>query len=129
MKSAPEDRVIDDKKKGTVARGVTMPNVILVKFNMDNPEAAARDWPNISKLVVRSLRQGDNALVHCMAGVHRAGLAGPMFRAYLHGETLDEAIATIKKVRHVEPEKCLVSHPRCRELVRRARAWGGRAGR
>ena len=115
MKSAPEDRVIDDKKKGTFTRGVTMPNVILVKLNMDNPDAAARDWPSVSKLVVKSLRQGDNAFVHCMAGVHRAGLAGSMLRAHLHDETLDKAIATIKKVRHVEPEKCLVNHPRCRD--------------
>ena len=124
MKSAPEDRVIDDKKKGTFTRGVTMPNVILVKLNMDNPDAAARGWPSVSKLVVKSLRQGDNAFVHCMAGVHRAGLAGSMLRAHLHDETLDKAIATIKKVRHVEPEKCLVNQPRCRDMVAKGTSAG-----
>ena len=117
MASAPEDRTIDDKKKGTRTRRVTMPRVIVVNLNMDNPEVAAKNWPGVSKLVVRSMRQGDNAFVHCMAGVHRAALAGCMFRALLHDETLDEAIATVKQVRRVEPEKCLINHPRCRGLI------------
>ena len=92
-----------------------MPHVIVVNLNMDNPGAAARN--GVSELIVRSLRQGDNAFVHCMAGIHRAALAGCMLRALLHDETLDEAISTVKQVRHVEPQKCLINHPRCRGLI------------
>ena len=42
MPSAPEDRVINYKKKGTSTRGATMPHVILVTFNMNDLKAAAR---------------------------------------------------------------------------------------
>ena len=124
MDAAPEDRVIADKKKNTRTRGVTMPNVILIMLNMDNAKAAAKEWPSVSKLVVKSLRQGDNAYVHCMAGVHRAGAAGAMLRAHLQDETLDEALAAVKRLRCVEPERCLVKHPRCRDMVAKATGAG-----
>ena len=47
-----------------------------------------------------------------------------MLRAHLHGETLNKALATVKKVRFVEPEKCLVNHPRCREMIAKGTGAG-----
>ena len=55
------------------------------------------------RLVVTSLFQGDNAYIHCMAGVHRAGFAGVMMRAVLHDETFKQALSQVGAVRQIRP--------------------------
>jgi hypothetical protein len=72
---------------------------------MDEPAQAQEEWPDVMKTVYNSLYQGDNAYMHCMAGVHRAGLGGVMSRAVLHGEAFSQAREKVRAVRQIQPER------------------------
>ena len=74
---------------------------------MDKPKQAQEEWPDVIRTVHNSLHQRDNAYVRCVAGVHRAGCAGTMMRAVLHGETFDQAFKEVGSVRQIRPESVI----------------------
>lgn len=50
----------------------------------------------------RALANGENVLVHCLAGAHRAGTTGVILLMRYSGvNDVDRAIATAKKCRHI----------------------------
>ena len=107
FKGGPEDRVITDDRRQTTVRGKEIPGALVLQLNMDKPRQAQEEWPDVAKVTYSSLHQGDNAYLHCMAGVHRAGLGGPLMRAVLHDESFDKALNTVKAVRQVRPESVI----------------------
>ena len=104
----PTSRTIKDNRRGTrEVRGKQIPGALVLQLNMDKPKEAEKEWPDVIRTVYSSLHQGDNAYVHCMAGVHRAGLTGPMMRSSVHGETFDEALKQVGSVRQIRPESVI----------------------
>ena len=55
--------------------------------------------------------------VHCVAGVHRAASLSAVFRAALHQESIDEAIAAITRLRAVEIPKAIKQYDKAGWLV------------
>ena len=106
MAKVPGDIVVD-AKDGEGSRGCVVPGCILFKFEVSHEVKRMEDWRRISGRVVSSIRSGDNGLVHCMGGVHRAPVGAAMFRAVLHDESFDEARNAIEAVRQVEFNKSL----------------------
>ena len=98
---SPASRRIKYKK--TSVRGIVIPRTLVLRLNMEDAEQAQREWPEVMRLVYTSLCQGDNAYIHCMAGVHRAGCAGVLMRAILHGESVKRALDQVGRVRQIEP--------------------------
>ena len=101
FRGSPERKEIDGK--GIKASGIEIPKALILQLDMDNAERAQEEWPEVMRLVVTSLFQGDNAYIHCMAGVHRAGFAGVMMRAVLHDETFKQALSQVGAVRQIRP--------------------------
>ena len=101
FRGSPERKKIDGK--GIKASGIEIPRALILQLDMDNAERAQEEWPDVMRLVFTSLHQGDNAYLHCMAGVHRAGCVGVMMRAVLHREKFLHAIRHVELARCIEP--------------------------
>ena len=97
----PASRKIKQRKSSV--KGVAIPRALILQLNMDDAEQAQRQWPEVMRLVYISLYQGNNAYIHCMAGVHRAGCAGVLMRAILHGEDIKQALKVVKRVGQIDP--------------------------
>ena len=87
--------------------GIILPNCELFTFEISHDQRRLRDFKKIIHKVVGSLRQGDNGIAHCMAGVHRAPLAGATFRAVVHKERFQDSMKFIESVRCVEFDESL----------------------
>eukprot|EP00406_Dinophysis_acuminata_P043591 CAMPEP_0179311528 /NCGR_PEP_ID=MMETSP0797-20121207/52735_1 /TAXON_ID=47934 /ORGANISM="Dinophysis acuminata, Strain DAEP01" /LENGTH=196 /DNA_ID=CAMNT_0021021309 /DNA_START=71 /DNA_END=661 /DNA_ORIENTATION=+ len=56
------------------------------------------------KWIDSKLEKGENVMVHCLAGAHRAGTAGTAYVMYKTGLPADSAVAAVKRCRpFVEP--------------------------
>ena len=69
---------------------------------MDDRENSVWQCPAIAEEVALALLRGDNVLVHCMAGVHRAATVAAAIRAIVHEETWECAVREVSAVRNVE---------------------------
>ena len=55
--------------------GMLIPNTVTFRCEMSNPHARLDDMNVLKSCLVNSLRQGDNAYVHCISGISRAPMA------------------------------------------------------
>ena len=55
----------------------------------------------LKSILVNSLRQGDNAYVHCVSGISRAPMAAAVMCSFLMGITFDQAKDLIGQTRNV----------------------------
>ena len=83
-------------------RGVVIPNAELFKLEMSNHNARQRDIRRLRTTLVTSLRQGDNAYVHCVTGLARAPTAACILVSLLMDEDVASATRRIAKLRNVQ---------------------------
>ena len=105
MAKLPEHCVVG--KGRHTERGITLPNCELFTFEISHSERRLRDFKKIVHKVVGSMKAGDNGILHCMAGVHRAPLAGAALRAVVHKESFSDAVAWGDSLRCVEFDESL----------------------
>jgi hypothetical protein len=89
--------------------GCNIPGATRFKLEMSNPSTRLDDYRKLRARVVSALRQGDNAYVHCTAGVHSAAVAAALIRRDLHDEPFETACREIEKVRNVEIQRALLN--------------------
>jgi len=79
-----------------------IPGAILFRCEMSNQYARLLDMQMLRPCVIDSLRQGDNAYIHCVSGITRAPLAAALLCAMLKNINLGEAKYIINQCRNVD---------------------------
>jgi len=85
--------------------GMLIPGTRAFRCEMSNPEARLADMRALKACLVNSLRQGDNAYVHCVSGLSRAPMAAAVMGAMLMGISFEEAKGIIDQTRNVDFDK------------------------
>jgi len=82
--------------------GMFIPGTKAFRCEMSNPDARLADMQALKPCLVNSLRQGDNAYVHCVSGLSRAPLAAAVMSAVLMGISFEKARDIISQTRNVK---------------------------
>ena len=93
------------RKSSAGSQGIEIPTALQVNVNMDAGNMQTTVERQIKEhlyLVTTSLLSGDNVLIHCRAGCHRAAIVSATFRAILTDKSFAEAQLSINQVRFVE---------------------------
>ena len=85
--------------------GTVIPGAYCIRLELSNPSRRTEEWQAACRLLTITLFAGESAVVHCMAGVHRAATVGAMMRSKLRHETFEVASSVVQRVRNVEIEK------------------------
>ena len=86
-------------------RGMWIPGALPLRCEMSNPNNREYDIEEIMDCVINSVRQGDNAYVHCISGLSRGPVAAAIFSAKLMGISLEDAKWWINQARNVKDER------------------------
>ena len=86
-------------------QGMHIPGTISYRCEMSNPHARLIDMRLLRSTLVNSLRQGDNAYVHCVSGISRAPMAAAVMCSLLMKISFKESQKIINSVRNVRFEK------------------------
>jgi len=81
--------------------GMYIPGAIVFRCEMSNPNVRETEIRALRPCLMNSLRQGDNAYVHCISGYTRAPLAAAVMSAMLMGISIAEAKHIINQTRFV----------------------------
>ena len=76
---------------GTGEAGMLIPNTVSFRCEMSNSRARLADMRALRPCLLNSLRQGDNAYVHCVSGISRAPMATAVMGAMLMGISFEDA--------------------------------------
>ena len=99
---------MNDPEEVTVTRGgevgMVIPNTIVFRCEMSNPRIRGGDLRLLLPCLINSLRQGDNAYIHCVSGLSRAPVAAAIASAELMCISFDDAKYIVDQVRHVKFE-------------------------
>ena len=63
--------------------GMYIPDTVIFRCEMSNAKARRADMRALKSCLLNSLRQGDNAYVHCVSGISRAPMAASVMGALL----------------------------------------------
>jgi hypothetical protein len=83
------------------AWGMLIPDTVPFRCEMSNPNSRLQDMRMLKSCLMNSLRQGDNAYIHCITGITRAPMAAAVISAMLMGISFAEAKGIIEQVRNV----------------------------
>ena len=81
--------------------GMYIPGAIPFRCEMSKARARLSDMRALRPCLVNSLRQGDNAYVHCVSGITRAPMAAAVMCAMLMGISIEQAKDIINQTRFV----------------------------
>jgi len=77
--------------------GMFIPGTKAFRCEMSNPQTRSGDLRVLRSCVINSLRQGDNAYVHCVSGISEAPMTAALLSAMLMSINLDEAMSIIEQ--------------------------------
>ena len=86
-------------------------NVFVVKVDVGDPDGRNVQAKEAYQLLGMTLGAGENALVHCMAGVRHGALLTAAYLAALENITVEEAVQHIGRVRAINFEEMLRAGP------------------
>jgi len=81
--------------------GMVIPWTEAFRCEMSNPHVRSRDVRALRTCVINSLRQGDNAYVHCISGISEAPMAAALLSAMLMKTSFEAAQGIIDQTRNV----------------------------
>ena len=82
-------------------KGMFIPGTKAFRCAISTLEVGREDMQALLPCLVNSLRQGDNAYVHCVSGTARAPVAAAVMSAKLMGISYGEALSIVSQVRNV----------------------------
>ena len=100
---------------------MTLPGAFPVYMPITKPQDRTEGWKNMWAVLQQTLAAGEQALVHCMAGRHRAAAMSILACAVLTRETISESEAWIRARRSIEHSKIWVE--RMRQETRVGPSW------
>jgi hypothetical protein len=83
-------------------RGELIPGTMAFRCEMSNSRQRLTDMRALKPRVVNSLRQGDNAYIHCVSGISRAPVAATVLASSLMDISFERAKYIISQVRNVD---------------------------
>ena len=83
-------------------RGELIPGTMPFRCEMSNSRQRLTDMRALKPRVVNSLRQGDNAYIHCVSGILRAPVAAAVLASSLMNISFERAKYIISQVRNVD---------------------------
>ena len=99
---------LNDPEEITVTEGgeagMRVPDTIVFRCEMSNHRTRGGDLKLLLPCLINSLRQGDNAYIHCVSGLSRAPVAAAIVSAKLMCTSFAEAKYIVDQVRHVKFE-------------------------
>ena len=66
-------------------------------------QARENAWKDAKQLMLPTLRAGESAYVHCLAGVHRAPVLAALMLAWVSRRTFDDCYRQVEQLRAVDP--------------------------
>ena len=91
-------------KGGAVPQDTLVTQFPITNFSWMEQELKST-WNEIVKMLNVTFEADESIYVHCMAGRHRAPLPAGALLGLLTGENFDSALASIRQVRDIQPEK------------------------
>lgn len=91
-----QDHVVQDKG------GVQLPNAMNMTVAPSAKKEREAQWRLAWPVMKATLQSGEDVLVHCVAGKHRAAGVSVLARSLLAKESLEEAEAAISQVREID---------------------------
>ena len=85
--------------------GMLIPGTVVFRCEMSNRHTRLADMRVLKPCLVNSLRQGDNAYVHCVSGISRAAMAAAVMSSILMGISFEKAKDIINQTRNVSFDK------------------------
>lgn len=82
--------------------GVYLPNSLPMTVAPSSKKTRSGEWRLAWPVLKATLQSGEDAVLHCMAGKHRAGGIGVLARSLLANESLEQAEQEILKVRAID---------------------------
>ena len=107
FKKLPTEVWVD--KRCDDSRGIFIPDAEYFRLEMSNPGSRQWDFRKLRTALLTSLRQGDNAYVHCMTGLCRAPLAASMLTSLIMNEDVDAAMKRVESLRNVQLDAAFAS--------------------
>ena len=96
----PEEVTVTPKGEA----GIQIPGTLAFRCEMSNIHKRGPDLRALLPCLINSLRQGDNAYIHCVSGISRAPVAAAITSAKLMNTTFEKAKYIIGRVRNVKFE-------------------------
>ena len=94
--------------QSAVGKGAVFPKDACVRhWVISSPKKRDRDWAELRPLLQPTLEHNSSIFVHCMAGVHRAPVATGIVVSTLKGQSLDQTMKHIGRLRAIEGHKML----------------------
>ena len=103
FKKSPTEVYVDDADPESY--GVLLPDTEFYKLEMSNDGVRKQDLRKLRTTLLTSLRQNDNAYVHCITGLCRAAIGGALLGALLMDEEISCSISRVVDLRNVQMDK------------------------
>jgi hypothetical protein len=103
FKKSPTQVMVDDNDDDSY--GVLLPDTELYKLEMSNGQVRKQDLRKLRTPLLTSMRQGDNAYIHCMTGLCRAAIGGALLTALLMDEEISVSMTRVDDLRNVQMDK------------------------
>ncbi len=82
--------------------GIVLPDAWHMVMAPTNTYKRVAQWQAVFPVIKATVQAGEEILVHCMAGRHRAAAVGVLLRAVFTGESIPQADAWISQRRNIE---------------------------
>ena len=100
--------VISCVRGGASARGYELPKEVLNHVVViTHRRSRTAEMKKAIRVLIATTFAGENAVIHCAAGVHRAPVGASIAVACISGTTLEQAMSKIEKLRNVELHKVM----------------------
>ena len=103
FKKSPTDVRVDDADPDS--QGMLLPDTEFHKLEMSNDGVRKQDLRMLRTNLLTSMRQGDNAYIHCMTGLCRAAIGGALLASVLMDEEISCSASRVDDLRNVQMEK------------------------
>ena len=103
FKKSPTEVMVDDADPESY--GVLLPDTEYFKLEMSNAGVRKQDLRKLRTTLLTSMRQGDNAYIHCMTGLCRAAIGGALVGALVMDEEISCSISRVVDLRNVQMDK------------------------
>jgi hypothetical protein len=103
FKKSPTDVRVDDADPDS--QGMLLPDTEFHKLEMSNDGVRKQDLRMLRTNLLTSMRQGDNAYIHCMTGLCRAAIGGALLASVLMDEEISCSASRVDDLRNVQMDK------------------------
>ena len=103
FKKSPTEVWVDDSDPNS--QGLLLPGTEFYKLEMSNESVRMQDLRKLRTNLLTSMRQGDNAYIHCMTGLCRAAIGGALLGGLIMNEDFSTSASRVVDLRNVQMDR------------------------